>query len=260
MISNKDITVIVPVHKWNGDIKAMLENALQSVPKACGVIISTPKTLKIDNPVRDIATYTLVNDIKENSFQALVNNGVKNVTTDWFSILEFDDEYSPKWFDNFAKYQEYNQQYNIFLPINDLYNAEKREETGQDEFVGNGNEVAWASSFSDELGVIDEKCVTDFFDFYFTGGIFNKQMWNTVGGLKENIKLTFWYEWILRAEHNGEKAYVVPKVGYAHTLARKDSLMMSYRETINAQESDFWYRTAKKEAYYKEMRNVEYVD
>lgn len=265
MITNKDITVIIPVHEWNENVEKLLNEAIKSCQNDCPIIlitktgISEPIYHKFaeanSSRIHQYGAGVRENGEQKSTFQELVNEAVKRVETDWFSILEFDDEYSPIWLDNFIKYQEYNQQYNFFLPINDLYNVEG----GKDEFIGNGNEAVWASSFSEEIGVIDEKSLDDYFDFYLTGGIFNTKVWNQLGGLKESIKVTFWYEFMLRAAHKGEKFYVVPKIGYSHVLGRDNSLLMHYRNTVDTKESEFWFKTAKKESFFKEDRNKVYV-
>ena len=115
-----------------------------------------------------------------------------------------------------------------------------------------------AASFSDEIGVIDEKSLEDYFNFYLTGGIIKTELWKTIGGLKENIKLTFWYEFMLRLVHNGEKIYVVPKVGYAHVLGRPGSLIEEYRNTMDKDESNFWFNEAKKQSFNKTEKDVKY--
>ena len=253
MVKKSDITVIIPVHKWDKDIKKMFTEAIKSVDSDVNVIVVTTKDskFKFDG---DKDRFVVVKSGDGSSFQHLVNMGVDNVKTDWFSILEFDDEYSKIWFDEFIRYQEYNQQYNIFLPLNDLYNVEG----GKDEFVGNGNEAVMAASFSDEIGVIDEKSLEDYFNFYIPGGVIKTETWKQLGGLKESIKLTFWYEFMLRAAHNGEKVYVVPKVGYAHVLGREGSLMQEYRLTMTPEESNFWFNQAKKQSFHKEDKFVQY--
>ena len=258
MITNKDITIIVPVHEWNDTVKGLFVNAVSTIPTGANVVfvIPTGSKLSVDEKEakRFTSTFTKVVSDGNTSFQHMVNKGVEEVKTEWFSILEFDDEYSPIWFDNFIKYQQYNQQYNFFLPMNDLYNVED----GKDEFVGNGNEAVWASSFSDEIGVIDGKSLEDFFDFYLTGGIFNTKAWKEVGGLKESIKVTFWYEFMLRATRKGEKFYVVPKIGYSHVLGREGSLLMQYRKTVDTKEADFWLKLAKRESFFDVDRNKTY--
>lgn len=256
MVKKSDITVIIPVHKWDIEIEKMFGEAVKSIDSEAKIIVATTEdsgfSYVIDERKDDCFDVVKSND--GSSFQHLVNLGVKNVKTEWFSILEFDDEYSKIWFDNFIKYQEYNQQYNIFLPLNDLYSVEN----GKDEFVGNGNEAVMAASFSEEIGVIDEKSLEDYFSFYIPGGIIRTKTWNEIGGLKESIKLTFWYEFMLRAAHKGEKVYVVPKIGYAHVLGRKGSLMDEYRNTIDEKESSFWFAQAKKQSYHKTDKKVEY--
>lgn len=252
MVTKKDITVIIPAHKWDEDIKKMFTEARNSVDHEVKVMVVTTSESGYEF---DDQSISVIKSNDGSSFQHLVNLGVENVDTEWFSILEFDDEYAKTWFDNFIKYQEYNQQYNFFMPLNDLYNVED----GKDEFVGNGNEAVMAASFSEEIGVVDEKSLDDYFSYYIPGSVIKTQLWKDLGGLKEGIKLTFWYEFMLRAAHNGEKMYVVPKVGYAHVLGRKGSLMDEYRQTIDKEESNFWFNHAKKQSFHKTDKHVKYV-
>lgn len=251
MVNKKDITVIVPVHKWDDEIKNMFTEARNSVDKEVNVMVVTTTDSGYD--YKDKAIKVVKSD-DGSSFQHLVNLGVNNIETEWFSILEFDDTFSENWFDNFIKYQEYNQQYNFFMPMNDLYNVEG----GKNEFVGNGNEAVMAASFSDEIGVIDEKSLDDYFSYYIPGSIIKTELYKNLGGLKESIKLSFWYEFMLRAAHNGEKMYVVPKIGYTHKLARSGSLMEEYRKTIDEKESAFWFNQAKKQSFFKTDKNITY--
>jgi hypothetical protein len=256
MVSKSDITVIVPLHKWDEEVNTMFTEAIKSIPAQVNLLVVTTEDsgFSFEFDVVEGATCEVIKSNDGSSFQHLVNIGVNNVKTEWFSILEFDDEYSAFWFDEFIKYQEYNQQYDIFLPLNDLYSSEE----GGEDYVGYGNEAPLSPSFSEEIGVIDEKSLEDYFNFYMTGSIIRTQTWKELGGLKEGIKLTFWYEFMLRAVHKGEKIYVVPKVGYAHLLGRKGSLMDEYRQTIDEKESNFWFNEAKKQSYFKEDKKVTY--
>jgi hypothetical protein len=87
-----------------------------------------------------------------------------------------------------------------------------------------------------------------------TGSIFNTADWKEVGGLKSPIKLTFWYEWLLRATYKGKKVYVIPKVGYVHLLGRKGSIIEEYKKSIDDKESNFWVNVARKDYFYKDVR------
>ena len=52
--------------------------------------------------------------------------------------------------------------------------------------------------------------------------------------------------------------FVIPKVGYNHTLDRKGSLVNIYKESIGQEESQWWFDLAKREYFYKEDRKKEY--
>ena len=75
------------------------------------------------------------------------------------------------------------------------------------------------------------------------------------GKFKDNIKLTFSYEFLLRATHNGLKIMTVPRIGYEHVNFRENSLFWKYKNDENMKLSDkdakFWVETAKKEFFFK---------
>ena len=183
-------------------------------------------------------------------FQTLVNNAV-NDDYKWFSILEYDDEYTPIWFQNVRKYIEFKPSTSIFLPLEDLVDFNKKE------YVGFGNEAPWASSFSNDLGYIDLDCLQNFFEFYLTGSVFNTSDWKEVGGLKPNVDLYFWYELLLRWTNKGKTVFVIPKVGYVHYLGRKDSMLETYRKTISEEEAKRLLNVAKKEYFFKPNKSDE---
>ena len=82
------------------------------------------------------------------------------------------------------------------------------------------------------------------------------------GKLKENIKLTFSYEFLLRLTHNGIRIMSVPKIGYQHVSLRDDSLFSLYQKDdtfkLTEKEAKFWLDTAKKEFFFKNKRDVNY--
>ena len=55
----------------------------------------------------------------------------------------------------------------------------------------------------------------------------------------------------------------VPKVGYQHVNVREDSLFWNYKNNenfkLNEDEAKFWLETSKKEFFFKNKREVEYV-
>ena len=51
---------------------------------------------------------------------------------------------------------------------------------------------------------------------------------------------------------------MIPKVGYNHSLGRKNSLVEQYKAEISKEESQWWFDLAKREYFYKEDRKKEY--
>lgn len=257
-----NISVIIPLHKYDDDVKSLLNRAIESVPSDYDIIVSTTsecaaaiekdKKFNTDRIAVEWHTDTETNEEVSSDFSTLVNYSVNNITTPYFSILEYDDVYTDIWFRNVEEYVKFNPEVSVFLPLNDLIDF------NDNRFLGYGNEAPWASSFSNEIGYVDNDCLQQFFDFYLTGAVFNKEDWTNNGGLKSSIKVTFWYEFLLRLTNNGKKVFVIPKVGYKHYVNRKDSLYDVYRQTVDEKESNWWFELAKKECFYKQDRNKTY--
>lgn len=244
----ENLVVVIPVHEFNDEVGKLLTNAINSVQENIEVRVSCKKGLesKIKKYLKDWSDIKIITNDKSD-FASLVNNGIKN--SKYFSILEYDDEYTPIWFNNVEKYIETMPDVSVFIPLTDIVDFNTKK------FSGCGNEAPWASAFSNNIGFIDNDCLQNFFDFYMTGSVFNTDDWNEVGGLKPSIKLTFWYEYMLRATNKDQKIFVVPKVGYNHYMGRKDSLTEDYRNNMSKEEQEFWFKLAKKEYFFKEDRN-----
>lgn len=253
----KDICIIIPVHEFNEDVKALLKRAINSVPKGAEIRLSCKNGLNKEltdafKSNKNVVIYESESQEIPSDFCTLVNQAVGG--TKWFSILEYDDTYTDIWFSNFKKYADNYDDISIFLPLEDLVSFK------DNKFLSFGNEPVWASSFSNEIGYIDNECLQDYFDFYMTGGIFRTSDWEELGGLKPSIKLAFWYEFLLRATANGKKIFVIPKVGYVHRLGREGSLVEEYKKNMSEKESEWWINTAKKECFFKEDRNKTYSE
>ncbi len=246
---NKDIAVIVPMHEFGKENIELLNKAVSSVPQDVKVILSYPKGITKKELKGIDGKITPMGLTESTTFAELVNAAVEVIEEPWFSILEFDDTYTDIWFDEVNKYIEYKNDISLFMPLEDI------TDFNNNSYIGFGNEAAWASSFSNEIGELDNECLQNYFDFYLTGSIFNTLDWRNVGGLKPSIKVTFWYEWLLRLTNKGKKVYVIPKVGYNHHLGRKGSLIEQYKETVNQEESQWWFDLAKRESLHKEDRN-----
>lgn len=265
----KDIDIIIPVHQYDQIVEELLTEAIESVVEAqknytdgtlrCLIVYS--KEVENTNMVNDMETMfkdkieivPIKNDGKTD-YCSQINFGVDHVKTDFFSILEFDDAYTPKWFFNAKKYYLGNESISVFLPINLFHD-------GNFDRWQYGNTMAISPMFitsdendNDELGIINfmrlEKCAL----FNVTGGIFNTKDFISVGKYKPSIKAAFNYELLLRMTKLGLKAMVVPKEGYVHALGRKGSLTETYTNELSEEDQNKWFNLALRECAYKEDR------
>jgi hypothetical protein len=154
---------------------------------------------------------------------------------------------------------EYSQSFkdvDVFLPIVKDVNVEG-------SFLSFTNESLWAYGFTEAQGFLDNEVLLEFQNYQTSGGLYRTQVIKENGGFKDNIKLTFTYEFLLRLTHNGVKIMGIPKVAYQHVNFREDSLFWSYKNNektkLDEQEVKFWLETAKKEFFFKNKRDINYV-
>jgi GT2 family glycosyltransferase len=253
-MENKNITytVIIPVHTFNDNVKELLNRAVNSITedKVKVLIVVNSEYHDEVSKLYENSKYNVISS-KETKFTYLVNEAVKKVKTKYFSILEFDDVYTEKWFKNCNEYIKNNQKVSIFLPLTDIIDYKT------DKFLSFGNEAPWANTFTNTLGFIDIDALNNYFAFNVTGAIINKEDFEKIGGLKNNIKLSFWYEFLLRAAYNNLGIFVIPKIGYKHYINREDSLFDYYQNNMTQNESRFWFNVAKEEYYYNKEREIE---
>ena len=254
------ITTIVPVHNFDDDVKTLLETAVKSFDETSKNVESKlmfvgPK--EVLDQVKALNIHEAEYVENENAwFSTQINAAVKNVTTDYFAILEYDDEFSPIWFDNVVKYISTGDDISVYLPLTEVFDYQHKEEGP----IGYVNEAVWASSFSEKLGYFDNECLQDYLIFNTTGGVFKTKDFIEVGGLKESMKLSFWYEFLLRAINKKKNVFVIPKVGYFQTVNRNGSLATDYAQNMSDRESEFWVELARKEYLYKTDRKKTYEE
>lgn len=232
------------MHTFDDTARKLALQAIASVPKDMKIVVSC----KNGTPSKDLKwlpkEVIVVADSEGDSFAELINAAVDSIEDKWFSILEFDDTYTDNWFDNVDKYISFYPDVSVFMPLEDIVDFTNGN------YVAMGNEAPWASSFSNEIGYIDVDCLQNFYDFYPTGSVFNTADWKEVKGLKPSIKITFWYEWMLRATNKGKKIFVVPKVGYIHMMNRDGSLTQTYKNETSQEEIQWWFDLAKRDYFF----------
>lgn len=257
----KDITIIIPIHKFEEEYIEYIQKALDSISQnqvyyTSGKLIPliVGPSIVLDK-IRDKQNIILKEDVcfkennGENDFCSQINYAVNTIETDYFSILEFDDKYEKKWFKMAHDYFYTNESVSLFLPINILTSKEYKD-------FQYANEIAWTSSFSNTLGFLDFDCLQDYSSFNITGGIFNTNDFKTIGGLKPSIKVSFAYEFLLRLTKKELKVFVVPKEGYEHTVGRTNSLFETYNKELSEEQIDKWFKLAKEECSFVEDRKT----
>jgi hypothetical protein len=258
-MSNKTITVIIPVHKLTKATTELFKKAIESVNnqkvKPEELMIVTPKkTAKKINEIlggMESMTVNIVENPGATDFASQINLGVEKLNTTHFSLLEYDDEFSPIWLDNVHKYLKAHPDKDMYLPI-----IVDMSEEGK--FIGFTNEPVWANEFSEVMGEIDNATLLRYNNFNFDGMVMSKEKYQEFGGLKPSMKLTFPYEFLLRVTNFAGKIMVIPKFGYKHVAARKGSLFEGYQESMTMDERRWWLATAKKEYFHVNDREITY--
>jgi hypothetical protein len=257
----KNITVLIPIHKISEDYKEMLNKALESVEdfhNDVKVSLVCPAEVKKElTNLSDKLEINFVVNKGKTDFCSQVNLGIEKCDTEWFTILEVDDQFKSIWLKSINDYRKIYSDVDVFLPIVKDINSEGT-------FVSFTNESAWAYGFTDMQGFIDNEVLLEYQNYQISGGLYRTQKIKDNGLLKENIKLTFGYEFLLRLTHNGVRVMTVPRVGYQHVNLREDSLFWLYKNDENSllseKEVKFWLDSAKKEFFFKNKRDVNYIE
>ena len=251
----ENVTYIIPIHEWDQIIEEYLEDAVASVNEQIytegdRILLIGPKSVidYAENVCKTSAPKYTVQKVEndETNFFVQVNKAVLACVTPFFTILEFDDTLSRFWNEVF---QRYSSKGSFLISVNLLMKDNKPYVLA--------NELALSSSFAGDegIGIIDLEALKDYVEFNLTGGLFRTEDFITIGGLKPSLKLTAWYEFMLRAAYQNKPVYVVPKIAYKHTINRSGSFMEITNSTLQEKEAEWLITTAKQEYFYKEDRN-----
>jgi hypothetical protein len=257
-----NITVIIPIHEFNDEIGAYLLKALESIDKQEGDKPDKLIVTAIDcvNKVNEFieknyhSAFSNIANKGKTDYQSQVNFAVDLVTTDYFSVLEFDDEYGTTYFRNASKYIETYPQIDVFLTM-------MIEVNEKNEGIKLTNETVWAQQFvgeNGEMGYLNVNALKQYTDFKLSGAVIKKSEFINLGRYKSNIKLTFMYEFLLRALNNACKIYSIPKIGYKHLSTRENSLFDVYLKTMPVNERKFWFETATNESNFINDRIIDF--
>ena len=105
----KDLTVIIPIEVLDTTEKQELfVAALSSVDDSNVLVVGDKKAIEglADINLSKFTFATLINTSRSKNYAGQVNFALKSVKSKYFSVLEFDDTYSPIWFKNLEMYIE----------------------------------------------------------------------------------------------------------------------------------------------------------
>lgn len=250
-----EVTVIIPITEFATDKeKEYFTRAVKSAADAARIlVVGSPAALEAAKEVGE--GFDTLENLGDTSYPAQVNLGVDNVTTEFFSVLEFDDEITPIWKKNVDIHVESDTLSTFgFLPLTTAVDDESKETFG---YI---NEAFWASSFSDEVGALDLESVQNYISVNVSGGLFRTEEFKALGKLKASMKVVYWYEFLLRALYKGKRIYVIPKVGCHHTVNRKGGLTAANAEKISEKELAWWIDLSGKEYFFPNDRNKQYEE
>jgi hypothetical protein len=258
-----NITIIIPIHEFNEKNGEYLAKAMLSLSKQEGIeekpniILVYPP--EIDNEIKilmqnfkEVNILFIKNDGKTN-YQSQINLAVESVKTEYFSVLEFDDELGNTYIKNNMKFIEAYPDIDVFLQM-------MIEVNQNGEGIKLTNETVWAQQFvgeNGELGFLNLNALKQYTDFKLSGAVIKKSEFENLGMYKSNIKLTFMYEFLLRALNNGSKVYSIPKITYKHLAEREDSLFSKYQKEMSMPERKFWFDVANKESNFTKDREID---
>lgn len=258
-----NISIIIPVHKFDETIAGYLDKAIKSVENQLEVT-EIPKVIFVapyDVCKKILEHYddkTLPNSvvIKNNgnlNYQSQVNLAVDHVTTDYFSILEFDDEYGSTFIKNAERYIKSYPEIDIFLSM-------MIEVNEQGHGIKLTNETVWAQQFvgeNGEMGYLNVNALKQYTDFKLSGAVIKTSEFINIGKFKTKIELTSGYEFLLRALNNACKIFTIPKIGYKHLATRPNSLFDDYLKNMSMSDRKFWFETASKESMFINDRDID---
>ena len=261
MNNMKKVTYIVPIHEFDNNVKTYMKNAFVSFSKLKGAetaeifltgevdVITQAQNLFTQVCGEDNTQIITLLPTDEKDLFAKINIAVSKCKTPYFSILEFDDEFYDYWDIVAQRYTD--KDYSIILPITEIV-------TPKGEIAGLANEIVWDAAFvkQKELGFIAHEDLFIFKDFLTSGSYIKTKDFIEFGGLKPELKIAAWYEYLLHTVTAGKQIFVAPRIGYRHTMAREGSYTVLAAKELSQEEGVALIKKAMEK--YPIPENVEF--
>lgn len=258
-----DITVIIPMHEIDASYHSYIQKSITSLSKSTikpkEVLLVGPQNVltQLKEEVSKLDSensYRLVVNESDTSYCSQVNLAVSEVKTDFFMVLEIDDDINHNYFEKVLEYSKFYDS-DIFMSLIAHTNI-------RNELLFVSNATAWVAGQTEVKGFVDITAAQSNKNYDITGAIIRTEIFNSLEGFKPEIKITFNRELLLRMMYiKDAKVCVVPIFGYQHVSDRPNSLFNQYKEQkITSHEFDFWQNTADTEYIWERKFNriIEY--
>ena len=255
-----DLTVIIPINKLENDldnnlftecIKSIFNQIDEIKPKEVIVITNKETSKSIDLKEYKSVKF-VINDETSDNIQSQINKAVKEVKTNYFMVLDSDDEITNFYFKNLSMHMEEMTNVDMFLPLIADVTLDKKIH----RYI---NEINWAKDVTnDKHGYLTMETLMNYNLVSINGAAIRKEKFEEAGGLKESIKLSFVYEFLMRFTNIDGITYTIPKIGYLRKMGRENSYL-AQQMSMESDEVNFWWGLAKKEYVWPHDRNKTYV-
>jgi hypothetical protein len=256
-------TILIPIHELNEVNKPYFQECIKGLStqkdKNFNVLFISPENLT--ETISEIAksslegiTFECLTNPGLTDYTSQINEGVKNVKTAYFSIVQMDDVVFPNHTLNINKYISAYPNVDVFVPL--TYEVDT-----EDSPLGFSNESVWAINSMKKFGYFDLKGAKEhlFYNYNINCLTMKTECYTQTGGLKRNMKRFQDYEHLLRMLNLGKSIFVIPKISYKHVNGVKGSIMES-QTNMSEQEKKFWLQMAKKEYFFDFDRELNFIE
>lgn len=259
MTQNNKLTIVIPIHEMieREYISNLFESISRQTNKNFEVLIATYKELT--NSIKDCNTfglelkfYDLPSELKAISpnYSEIVNFVSNFVTSEYFSIIQFDDQLNDNYVESFVEYSTAYPEVNVFLQtVLDFEDG---------NFIRMNNEAFWTMQYTQKQGYLDFDSLKKLSIVSAVGAIYKTQLFLDYSGFKTSIKQYFEYEFLLRLTYKLNEVMIIPKFTIKHTVNRPNSLSLQY-EQMEKLESMFYLDLSRKEYFFDEDRKIIYT-
>jgi hypothetical protein len=259
------LTIIIPVHELTAETTPLLETAVYSIESQQGfvpaeVLVVAPASLASDlgqiflTGIERKATYKVVTHEGATDIASQVNAAIAQASTEYVTILEFDDELGNQYIAEMALHVATQPEVEAWLPLIACVDTENR-------LLKHGNETLWVPKTEEVRpeGFVDAETTEVDADLFLSGAMVRKDVFTEGYGLKSNIPYTFVNEFFRRIVARGVVARGMGKLLYLHRERRPGSyvyeLMVGEKALSKDQQREL-LELARTESAYEVQRPV----